>query len=318
MRVLVAGGTRFIGRTLVKFLLAEGHDVTLFHRGQSGRDLFPEAGRIFGDRADPPEPLGKTDWDWVFDLSGYTPIEVETLLRRLGGRAGRYIFCSTGSVYAGRNEGVIAEDGERWPYTRENIQERPGPAYGAKKAEAERSLMRLAPALGIEAVIVRPVLVYGPHDPTDRVLYWLHRVAHGLVYVPATHDGITHTVYVKDLARLFVAAAKVPGAAGQAYNAAATSPPTLRNLIAAVAERVGIEPEIRTIPVARLRGAGLALPVCTGGSDWFVDTAKIQKTFGHISTPLDESVADTLAYYRRGDRQINEAVSLDQLAALAG
>lgn len=316
MRVLVAGGTRFVGRHLVEFLLADGHEVTLFHRGQTNPDLFPGAARILGDRDDPPATLATRDWDWVFDISCYTPQAAEKLVRRIGSRTGRYVFCSTGSVY--RRPAVdTPEHAERWPTTPEFLDGPPEAAYGSRKAAAEDVVLTMAPEVGMEATVVRPMLVYGPWDDSDRYHWWLHRVRAGAVVVPQGPQGMLHQVYVKDLARIFVAAAKAAGAAGRVYNGAATRAVPLMEWIETAAQVLGRRPVIKRVTPAQLAAVGVtALPCWTGGAPWTASTRRIEADFGFTSTPFAQTIAECYAHMKADGREIREAIPADTLAQL--
>ncbi len=319
MRVLVAGGTKFVGRHLVEFLLADGHEVTLFHRGQTNRDLFPEAARVLGDRDDPPAALGGRDWDWVFDISCYTPQAAERLVRLVGPRTGRYVFCSTGSVY--RRAAVAAdEDFERWPTTPDNLDSADyGVAYGARKAAAEDAVTGIGPQVGMEWAIVRPMLVYGPWDASDRYHWWLHRVQAGAVVVPEGPQGMLHQVYVRDLARIFIAAARARHAAGRVYNGAATRPVPLMEWIETAAAVLGTRPRIRTVAPEALAAAGVAgLPCWTKGEPWTASTRRIQEDFGFTSTPFAQTIAESYAHMAAEGRPIKEAIEPAVLERLMG
>ena len=304
MRALVAGGTKFVGRHLVELLLADGHDVTLFNRGRTNPDLFPEAARIAGERADPPAELGRRDWDWVFDVSGYTADDVSRLGGLVAGRAGRYVFVSTGSVYRDRagNPGV-AEDGELWPTTAEFTAEGSPSAYGARKAAAEAALRGLATPW----TVVRPVLIYGPWDLTDRCHYWLHRVRAGTVVVPEPPVGVNHSVYVTDLARILVGAAKAPHAAGRIYNGASTVHHTLADWIAAASRVSGVTPEVNTVPWAELGGP---LPMVGPGGERSVSSERIQRELGFTSTPFEQTLAESYAHMDAEGRPIREWIPI--------
>ncbi len=320
MRVLVAGGTKFVGRHLVDLLLADGHDVTLFNRGLTNPALFPGAARIAGDRADPPEALGGRDWDWVFDVSGQTAEDVGRLGRRVAARTGRYVFVSTASVYRDRagNPG-IDEDGELWPVTPASLADGSPSAYGARKTAAEAAVWALAVEAGMEAAVVRPVLVYGPWDLSDRCGYWLHRVRAGAVVVPEAPAGFRHTVYVKDLARILAAAAKARGAAGRTYNAASTRHHTVEDWIGTAAEVAGVRPVVRRVSWDALRAAGATGLPGVGvhpGADWTVSSARIQRELGFTSTPFAQTLAECYAHMAAEGRAIKEAIPLDGLARL--
>lgn len=175
MRLLFLGGTRFLGRTLVAQALAAGHHVTLFNRGKTGPGLFPEVERITGDRDGGLAPLADRTWDAVIDPSGYLPRIVGQSVTALAPRCGQYVFVSTISVYADSATpadenyplGVLADP------TTETIT---GESYGPLKALCEQ---RVREGAGPNALLVRPGLIVGPHDPTDRFSYWPARAARG-------------------------------------------------------------------------------------------------------------------------------------------
>jgi 2'-hydroxyisoflavone reductase len=320
MRVLVAGGTRFIGRHLVEFLLDEGHAVTLFNRGQTNPDLFPEAARIRGDRADPPAALGQRDWDWVFDVSAYVEDELTPLVRVVGPRTGRYIYVCTGGSYMQSPDGAeITEDSPQWPAEERYLGAGAPNAYGAKKAKAERALWRMAPEYGMEVSVVRPVVVYGPWDPTDRCHYWLHRVQVGTVVVPEEPASFTRCVYVKDLVRELVAAAKAPHAKNRAYNAAQTRHRTLQEWIDTAAAVLGTTPRVKRVSWEALKEAGVGgLPAVSRGAGRNFSTQRAQQELGLTSTPFAQTLAECFAHMQAEGRPIAEGIPTHVLARLMG
>jgi 2'-hydroxyisoflavone reductase len=322
MKVLVAGGTRFIGRHLVDFLLSEGHEVWLFNRGKTNPGLYSQTRLIAGDRSAPPDELKQHDWDWVFDLSCYAPEDADSLVRTVGPRTGRYVFCSTISVYnwQGTPEPVV-EDCERVTYTPDNIAESAPPAlsYGAKKRGAEDIVLELAPVVGMQAAIVRPCLVYGPWDTSDRLHYWLHRVREGSVVVPRDGRGMVQAVYVKDLARIFLAAAKAMDAAGRMYNGASTYRLSLMDWIRTAAVLVGKQPRVVEASWEDLRAAGVqSLPGLVGETAWSVSADRLVRDFGFTSTPFADTVAESMVHMAREGRPIKEAIPMEALEKLLG
>jgi len=297
MRVLVAGGTQFIGRHLVEFLMDEGHDVTLFNRGRTNPDLFPEATHVRGDRANPPAALGQRDWDWVFDISAYVEADLVPLVDLVARRTGRYVYISTGAVYRRQPEGTaITEDSPQWPPEPRYLDE-PAPSwYGARKAQAEAALWRLAAAAGMQAAVVRPVVVYGPWDWDRRCEYWLQRVRAGRVVVPEAPAHFTRCVYVKDCARALIAAAKAPQAAGRAYNIAATRHRTLQEWIDTAADLLGAKARIRTVSWATLEAAGVTRVPAVGREDRNYMTERAQRELGFVSTPFAQTLAECFAH----------------------
>ena len=203
MRLLVLGGTKFLGRAAVEAALARGHDVTLFNRGETNPDLFPEAERLRGDRTADLGALDGGEWDAVLDPSGYIPADVRRSAAALAGRAGYYLFVSSVSAYASLaqpndEESPLAELGgmpdDRLLEDYAN--------YGPLKVLCERAV---AEAFEGPHAVVRPGLIVGPHDPTGRFTYWPHRVARGgEVLAPGPPERKAQFVDVRDLGDWFV------------------------------------------------------------------------------------------------------------------
>ena len=199
MRALILGGTQFLGRHLVEAAQAFGHEVTLFNRGQTNPDLFPEVERLHGDRDGDLSALADGHWDVVVDTCGYFPRVVRESARALAGRVEHYTFVSSVSVYAD----LSAPPDESSPVgtlADETIEDF-GPGYenyGPLKALCEREVERVFPG---QALIVRPGLIVGPHDPTDRFTYWPRRLARGgEILAPGPPDRSTQFIDARDLA----------------------------------------------------------------------------------------------------------------------
>jgi 2'-hydroxyisoflavone reductase len=193
MKLLVLGGTVFLGRHLVEAALDRGHDVTLFNRGRSNADLFPDVERLTGDRDGGLEPLRGRRWDAVVDPSGYVPRVVHQSAELLRD-SGVYVFISTGSVYPLRSRDR-SEDG---PLVRmddpasEDVQAH----YGGLKALCEEVVTGV---FGERALVVRSGLIAGPFDPTGRFTYWAVRLGRdGEVLGPGTPDRHVHFIDARD------------------------------------------------------------------------------------------------------------------------
>jgi 2'-hydroxyisoflavone reductase len=203
VRLLVLGGTKFLGRAAVEAALAAGHEVTLFNRGTTNPELFPDAEQVHGDRAIDLDRLAGREWDAVLDPSGYIPSVVHTSARALADSAPFYLFVSSVSVYADQSrendeDAPLAELGDQ---PRDRLTEDYS-NYGALKALCEAEVRAV---YGERCAIVRPGLIVGPHDPTGRFTYWPHRVARGgEVLAPAPPDGQVQFVDVRDLGDWFV------------------------------------------------------------------------------------------------------------------
>src|SRR5258708_1512621 len=176
MRILVFGGTRFVGRHLVETAVARGHTVTLFNRGLLNPGLFAELAQRHGDRIADLARLEGGAWDAVLDVSGYFPREVRASTTYLKGRAPYYAYISTVSVYAEDRQPTITEDHPVGTIADPTIEERNTPAYGPLKALCEDAVRELYPE---RSLIIRPGLVCGPYDPTNRLTYWVARIAEG-------------------------------------------------------------------------------------------------------------------------------------------
>ena len=176
MRILVLGGTKFLGRAFVDAALARGHEVTLFNRGETNPELFPEVERVRGDRGGDLSALAGRVFDAVVDPSGYVPATVRASAELLG-HCGQYLFVSSVSVYADfsaapNEESPVAELGDASAdelaadYSN----------YGALKALCEQAVWQVFKE---HSLCIRPGLIVGPHDPTGRFTYWAHRLERG-------------------------------------------------------------------------------------------------------------------------------------------
>jgi nucleoside-diphosphate-sugar epimerase len=196
VKFLVLGGTQFLGRAIVEAALERGHEVTLFNRGRTNPELFPEVGKLRGDRGVDPIPTGR--WDVVVDTSGYLPAVVCAWAEGLESSVDRYLFVSSISVYDNFREGP-SEDSKRGELGDMPIDLMlPGyENYGPLKALSEDAVTEV---YGERALIVRPGLIVGPHDPTGRFTYWPHRIARGGEFVvPGPPEGQVQFVDARDL-----------------------------------------------------------------------------------------------------------------------
>ncbi len=199
MELLVIGGTRFVGRHLVDAALGGDHRVTLFHRGLTNPDLFPQAEHILGDRDGGLDALGDRTWDAVVDTCGYLPRVVRASARALAGRAGHYTFVSSLSVYAPYLVAGAGEEAALVEAAGPGVEEVTPDTYGGLKVLCEREVVE---AFGDRALVVRPGLIIGPHDPTDRFPYWPRRIAAGgTVLAPGRPERPVQFIDARDLGR---------------------------------------------------------------------------------------------------------------------
>lgn len=217
MRLLILGGTIFLGRHLGEAATARGHEVTLFNRGQSRPDAFEHLERLRGDRDGDLTALAGRSWDAVIDTCGYLPSTVRRSAELLDGAVGHYTFISSISVYDSHPAPGIDESAPVGELTDEQLAEAekidPGERataksfqefYGPLKARCERTLEEAMPG---RVLTVRPGLIVGPHDYSDRFPYWVRRVAKGgEVLAPGRRERRIRMVDGRDLAEWTVRA----------------------------------------------------------------------------------------------------------------
>lgn len=211
MRLLILGGTRFLGHYLVLSALAHQHEVTLFHRGQSSSSSRPDVETIYGDRHHDLDRLKGRQWDIVIDACGYLPRSVEVSATVLADEVERYVFISSLSVYADVSIPGVNETAPLKSLTAEQLQTANetdtsgqvsaatyGELYGGLKAHCEQAIKEIMPN---RLLTVRPGLIVGPGDYTDRFTYWVMRVARGgEVLAPGDPDRYLQLIDVRDLA----------------------------------------------------------------------------------------------------------------------
>jgi 2'-hydroxyisoflavone reductase len=203
VRLLVLGGTKFLGRAAVEAALARGDEVTLFNRGETNPELFPELEKLRGDRDGDLSALEGREWDAVIDPSGYVPRVVRASAELLRGSVGHYVFVSSGSVYA---EPYVAGYDESAPTVElaDPESEDVLADYGALKAACERVVREVFPDASTN---VRAGLIVGPHDSSGRFPYWPLRLSlGGPVLAPAPPDQLVQFVDVRDLGAWLVEA----------------------------------------------------------------------------------------------------------------
>ncbi|MBM7663199.1 2'-hydroxyisoflavone reductase [Bacillus mesophilus] len=202
MNILVLGGTKFLGRHLVEESLRRGHEVTIFTRGKTNADLFPEVEHLIGDRDGNLSSLIGRKWDAVIDTSGYVPRVVGQSTAILASATSVYTFISSISVYKDFSTPGLTEDAEVLKLEDETVEEVTGETYGALKALCEEEVKKTFPD---RHLIIRPGLIVGPHDPTDRFTYWPSRVGNGgEVLAPDDPNTPVQIIDVRDLASFIV------------------------------------------------------------------------------------------------------------------
>lgn len=202
LRILILGGTGFIGPHMVREALRRGHDVELFNRGRTDSELFPDLKLLVGDRNDGLDSLEGGSWDVVVDNSGYVPRHVEDSARLLAPVVSHYLYISTISVY-GEFSKPIDEDTPVGTLDDETVEEVTGGTYGPLKALCEQ---RVITEVGADrTTVLRPTYICGPGDRTDRYSYWPVRTMRGGEMLwPGTPDDDIQIIDVRDLANFTI------------------------------------------------------------------------------------------------------------------
>ena len=299
MKLLVLGGTGFLGRHLVEAALARAHDVTLFNRGKTDPELFPEAERLRGDREGGLDALRGRRWDAAIDTSGYVPRAVRASAELLAGAVERYVFISSVAVYADFRMPGIDETAPLAQLPEPSLEEVTGATYGPLKAASEQAAEEVMRG---RVLAIRPGLIAGPHDPTDRFTYWPRRIAQGgEVLVPGPPERAVQLIDVRDLAEWTVRMAE--SRASGVYNAAGLEYRlTMSELVQTCIEVSGAAPTIAWVDGDFLRERGVVpwVDVPLWAAPEFegfvaVDSGKAIEA-GLRFRPLAETVRDTLAW----------------------
>jgi nucleoside-diphosphate-sugar epimerase len=292
MRLLVLGGTIFLGRHVTGEALRRGHEVTLFHRGLHGAELFAEAEHVLGDRGGDLASLHGRAWDAAIDTSGYEPADVA---RASALDLGHLVFVSTCNVYPAWPEEPVDEDSPVWTE---------GDDYGQKKAACERAAEAALPGA---VAHVRAGLLCGPCDNVFRLPWWVRRIAAGgEVPAPGDPERTVQLIDARDLAAwmLDVAERRVGGVFNGTAPAGQT---TMRDALAAAVHATRSGARLRWVPDDVLVANGvepwdelpLWIPADAGVGTWAVGTERARAA-GLRCRPIAETVADTWAWLRDG------------------
>ncbi len=311
MRLLVLGGTKFLGRATVDAALARGHEVVLFNRGQTNPDLYPSLEKIKGDRTEDLGALDGGEWDAVLDMATFLPRVVRLSIGALRGRVGRYVYVSSVSAYAAHRTPEDQVEGAR-------VEELDDPDaedlehYGALKAVCESIVQD---AFGDRALIVRPGLIVGPHDATDRFTYWPRRIeTGGQVLAPGDPADPVQFVDVRDLGDWIVRATE-KGLSG-IYNATGEVM-TFQTLLDECLRVTGSTARLTWVPSDYLLGQGveewMGVPLWIVSPGWeAANRVPVSKAVaaGLRFRPLAETIADTLAWNAQREWPRAEGVGL--------
>jgi 2'-hydroxyisoflavone reductase len=296
VKILVIGGTRFMGFFLTEQLLKSGHQLTLLHRGNSAPDGMPYVRNIVGDRESSLREADD-DYDVVIDTSGMLPRQVRLSAAQFARTW--YVYISTVSVYSDPLPPFSDESAQRCASGDPNADSVTSETYGALKAACEDVVLD---GFGDSALIVRPGLMVGPRDYSDRFTYWVRRLsAAGDVLAPGGPDGPTQVIDARDLASWI--ARMVERREGGVYNAAG---PELRfgEFLMQCARQSGVSSRLHWIGEKALAFAGVSandapLWIPEGDAGWAAISSQKARGYGLSCRPIAETIADTLQWDRQ-------------------
>ena len=328
LSILMLGGTGFLGPAEVEYALARGHSVTLFNRGVTNPHLFPGVEKLVGDRAAPDlSALEGRTWDAVLDTSANVATWVRDSSAALKDSVGRYLFVSSISAHTDNATPRQTEDGP--VFSHEDYLDvvarnaSMGEAFGPNKAEAERIVHD---TFGPRGLVVRPGLIVGPGDNSDRFTYWPVRIDRGgEVLAPGDGTDLAQIVDVRDLGRFLVHL--VEQEASGTYNAVGPrSTMNMAEMLYGVRAITSSAVSFTWVAADFLRehkvGAWMEMPVWVypgpetrGFSDW--DCSKAMAA-GLDFRPLADTARDTLAWWKEqpADRRMRTGLAPEKEAAI--
>jgi len=308
MKVLVIGGTLFIGRLLVEELVKGGHDVTVLHR-KPKHDFGKRVDNIMADRNDPDavkEALSTRRFDVVFDNAydwtrGTTSAHVEASVRAAGDRISRYIFMSSVAAYGDglnhKESDPLAPDYHADPYVRH-------------KATTERLLFRMHSQTGLPVVTFRPPFVYGANTNYYREQFFWDRLRAGRpIIIPGDGHRLMQFAYVNDVVQAMIRAMDEPRAIGEAFNIGDTKPLTQVEVVDRLARVANVEPTLVRVPrdiIQQAGGNAIEEPHYFGE---YFDLPPITMNIGKVTrvlkmklTPFEVGLKETYKWYTRNHK----------------
>jgi 2'-hydroxyisoflavone reductase len=316
MDALLVGGPLFLGRHLIDALLTGGHRVTMLNRGQTNPDLYPEVERLVGDRRTDVSALKGKAFDAVIDTSAYFPGDVRRVMDAIGDGVGHYTFVSTISVYADESTPGIDETAAVGHIDDPETDEVTGESYGPLKALCEVTAEAALPG---RVANVRPGLIVGPNDPSDRFTYWVRRMARGGdVLAPNRPDMPVQIIDVRDLAEWIVRLAE--NSTAGVFNATGPATPhRFDSVIDACHAAAGSDAQIVWVDEGWLTEQGVApwmeLPLWLPAGAGYDGLSAVNVSRAVGAGLTFRSLADTCEATLAWDRTRNEAGMAAQLSA---
>ncbi len=298
-KILILGGTNFIGRNLIERLVSlDKYDLTLLNRGKTNAQFFANLKQIKGDRNQASiSELVKGDWDYIIDLSCYFPKSLERIVAATNSRLKKYIFISTISVFQLGVEVPINESTLLKVCKPEDWEDKSNRTYGERKVACEEILK----ASALNYTILRPAVVYGKYDHTDRFYYWLHQVRkYKKVLLPNDGKQQFSLTYIDDLIRV------IEGAINEAkdrdaYNIISHKAVTIKQIVALASQQLNKNPSLINLSYEYLQDKKIRqwadLPLWLKGNYLIIDNQKMLQSYNVELVPFEQSIAETLTYY---------------------
>ncbi len=299
--VLVIGGTTFFGKAIVEQLLQQGHQVTVFSRGQQQPAFFDQVTHVKGDRGQAEDfgQLGGRSFDAVIDNIAYTAVDVRQALELFKGNIGRYIFTSSAASYYTATMTMPSKEpdvdfGFKPP---EEEKDTPLWTYTMGKIDSEHTLFEQT---DIPFTIIRPPVVLGPEDVTLRGYFYFQRLMDGKPLL-INNGGVQsfRLAYSHDLAKGYLLAMNSDKAAGQVYNLAQGEVVTLKKLIDLSAEALDVKPELVSVPTEVFKQTEFEYPETYGNMiNFMLDNSKAESELGYTTTSFKDWLTSTVHWYR--------------------
>lgn len=298
-KILILGGTKFIGRNLVERLIGMNeYDIILFNRQITNSDLFADCKKIKGDR-ETNDVLQLTNqyWDFIIDLSCYYPNTLDFLISNLKGKVGRYIFLSTCSVYdlPDNTQDILIDEENLTTLscTEEQKLDSSILTYGNRKAECERVLLKYE---WLDKIILRPSIVYGKYDTTDRFYYWLYKIHQQKPFVfPCTNNTEVTLTYIKDLIDVLLMSLIIKDN-NTIYNVTSNKPFTIKDMLLQINSNMnGVEKSDSDIQ-SKLNNTKINFPLCFD-INFKINSNRMRTDFELRSLTFNETVQECQNYY---------------------
>ena len=308
LRILILGGTNFIGPHQVRAAVERGHEVTLFNRGITNPDLFPDLETLIGDRNGDLGALAGREWDVVIDNPANIPRWVRLSAEALRGSVGKYVYVSSTGVYVPYLTTDIREDAPVDTIEDPETEVVDGRTFGALKALAEDEARTAFPD---SHLVVRPTYIVGPGDPTDRYTYWPVRLSRGgEVLAPGDPADPMQHVDVRDLGAFMIKAVE-DDLTGTMNVVGPREPLTMGSLLETTRTAIGSDAELIWVNAAFLQDQGLpALTYWTEPAGDYLGMMQVNgdRAFaaGFEPRPLEQTARETLEWFNAQDPERQE------------